>query len=384
MSSPLPSPLPTGRGDVVVIGAGVTGLSSALALSRRGHPVTVLDAADQAGQGVSSRNSQVLHAGLYYPPGSLKARLCVEGRQALLAFCQAHHVPHALVGKLIVATSPDEEPELLRLLEQGRANGVEGLELVGADFVRNKEPGVRATAALWSPATGIFDVHSLVEALERECRDLGVTVAFRHRVLGVLPLTPTLSPDGGEGDASARFLLTVDGPDAQRFELPAHAVVNAAGLHADALAGPHAPRQHWVKGSYFRLKSRRLRHLVYPVPARHLAGLGVHVTVGLDGDTRLGPDVELLEPRREDYAVDEARAHAFAAAASRYLEGLSPDELQPDTAGLRPKLSRPGEAWQDFTFFEQPKGFVSCLGLESPGVTACLAVGETVAGLLEG
>lgn len=364
--------------SLVVVGAGVAGLSSALALARAGHPVTVLDAGDRAGQGVSSRNSQVIHAGLYYPSGSLKARLCVEGRRLLLDFCQQHAVPHALVGKLIVASAPDEEPELLRLLEQGRANGVEGLELVGPDFLRGREPQVRASAALWSPGAGIVDVHALLVALEQQCRSLGVTFAFRHRVLGVLPL----APDGGEG-GRWRFELTVEGPDHHAFELPAHAVVNAAGLHADSLAGPAAPRQHWVKGSYFRLKQRRLRHLVYPVPAKHLAGLGVHVTVGLDGDTRLGPDVELLEPRREDYAVDEGRASAFAAAARRFLPGLADEELEPDQAGIRPKLSRPGEPWQDFTFVESPRGFVSCLGLESPGLTACLAVGEYVARLLE-
>jgi L-2-hydroxyglutarate oxidase LhgO len=298
----------------------------------------------------------------------------------LLEFCQRHQVPHALVGKLIVATSADEEPELHRLYAQGRANGVEGLELVSAEFVRTKEPGVRASAALWSPGTGIVDVHSLVDALERECRALGVTFAFRHRLVGVRPL----SPDGGDGAPSARFLLDVQGPDAQRFELPAHAVVNAAGLHADAIAalvGVHVP-QHWVKGSYFRLTRRRLRHLVYPVPATHLAGLGVHVTVGLDGDTRLGPDVELLEPRRGDYAVDESRAARFAEAAARYLPGLTVDELQPDQAGIRPKLSRPGEPWRDFRIEQSPPGFVHCLGMESPGLTACLAVGETVAQLL--
>ncbi|GMU61083.1 MAG: hydroxyglutarate oxidase [Myxococcaceae bacterium] len=379
MSSPLPGPLPSGARETVVIGAGVTGLASALALARRGHPVTVLDAADKAGQGVSSRNSQVIHAGIYYPTGSLKARLCVEGRRRLLEFCTTHHVPHALVGKLVVATSPDEEPELHRLLAQGQANGVDGLELVSSDFVRQKEPQVRATAALWSPGTEILDVHALVRALEAECRRLGVTFAFRHRVSAVLPLSPALSPDGGEG---GKFLLSIDAPDGT-FELRAAAVVNAAGLHADSLAGPAAPRQHWVKGSSFRLARRRLRHLVYPVPARHLAGLGVHVTVGLDGDTRLGPDVELLEPRREDYAVDERRASAFAAAARRYLPGLTEDELQPDQAGIRPKLSRPGEPWQDFALFESTRGFVSCLGLESPGLTACLGVGEYVAGLLE-
>lgn len=373
---------------MVVIGAGVTGLASALALAKAGHPVTVLDAAPRAGTGVTSRNSQVLHAGLYYPTGSLKARLCVEGRRRLLAFCQAHHVPLALVGKLVVATSPDEEPQLHRLLAQGQANGVEGLELVSADVVRQLEPDVRASAALWSPGTGIVDAHALVEVLVAQGQASGVTFAFRHRVTAVTPLSPALSP-GGEGG----FRLTVEAPDGQPFDLHASAVVNAAGLHADsiaALAGIDLDaaryRQHWVKGSYFRLTSRRLRHLVYPVPAPHLAGLGVHVTLGLDGDTRLGPDVEELAARHEDYAVDEARAHAFAAAASRYLPGLSAAELAPDQAGLRPKLARPGEPWRDFVIEEESaRGLprlVNCLGMESPGLTACLAVGDEVAKLL--
>ncbi len=362
---------------VAVVGAGVTGLASALALARRGLAVTVVDAGEKAGQGISSRNSQVLHSGLYYPTGSLKARLCVEGRRLLLGFCRAHGVPHALVGKLIVASAPEEEPELERLRSQGRANGVEGLTLVGADAVRAKEPQVRATAALWSPATGIIDVHALVSALEAACRRRDVTFAFRHRLVALQP----------------GYRLGVEGPAGEPLELRADAVVNAAGLHADtvaSLAGIDVDaagyRQHWVKGSYFRLARRRLRHLVYPVPARHLAGLGVHVTIGLDGDTRLGPDVELIEPREEAYAVDEARADAFAAAAARYLDGLTVDELQPDQAGLRPKLSRPGEPWRDFVLAEESArglpGFVNCLGLESPGVTACLAVGEQVAALV--
>jgi L-2-hydroxyglutarate oxidase LhgO len=372
--------------SVVVIGAGVTGLASALHLAQAGRSVTVLEAAPRCGLGVSSRNSQVLHAGFYYPTSSLKARLCVSGRRALLAFCRTHHVPHALVGKLVVATTAAEEPELHRLLAQGQANGVEGLELVSADFVRALEPDVRAWAALWSPATGIVDAHALVNALEAECRQRGVTFAFRHQVTAVMPPAPL-------GRAGERFRLVVSGPDADTFEVRAQAVVNAAGLHADtvaALAGIDLDaagyRQHWVKGSYFRLKSRRLRHLVYPVPAPHLSGLGVHVTVGLDGGTRLGPDVELVEPRREDYAVDEERAAAFACAAGRYLDGLAADELAADQAGLRPKLARPGEPWRDFVVAEESArglpGFVNCLGMESPGLTACLAVGQRVAELL--
>lgn len=362
--------------DAVIIGAGVVGLAIAERLSRT-RRVVVLEKERLVGTGVTSRNSQVLHAGMYYPSGTWKARLCVAGHRSLSAWCTAHGVPLQKPGKLIVATSADEEPALDALLKQGRANGVDALEPVGASFVRAKEPSVRATAALWSPNTGILDVHALVKSLETEARAHGATLALAHRVEHLEP-----RPRGA--------LVHVIDPQGERVTLDADLVVNAAGLDADRVAehmgldvDALGYRQHFVKGHYFRLRRRgALSHLVYPVPAKHLAGLGVHVTLGLDGDVRLGPDVLGLDARVEDYSVDESLRAAFHAGASRYLPDLRLDELEPDTAGIRPKLSRVGEPFRDFVISEESArgwpGVINLLGIESPGLTCSLELAAEV------
>lgn len=367
----------------MVVGAGLVGLAVAERLSRPGRAVVVLERHDAALQETSSRNSQVIHAGLYYPASSWKARLCVPGNRSLHSWCEAHGVPHRRVGKLVVATGADELPALERLLAQGRANGVPGLELVGPDFVRAQEPEVRAAAALWVPSSGIVDVHALADSLLAEARARGATFAFRHRVVG-------LERRGG------RWALTVEGPDGAPVQLTARLVVNAAGLDCDtvaALAGLDVDaagyRLRWVKGHYFRLKARgRVRHLVYPVPAAHLAGLGVHLTVGLDGEVKLGPDVLELPDRRVDYSVpDELRAR-FVAAAQRFLPWVTAELVEPDQAGIRPKLSRPGEPFRDFVIAEESArglpGLVNLIGIESPGLTCALELAHEVYRVAEG
>lgn len=362
--------------STTIIGAGVIGLAIASRLARKGHSVTVLEQNSRAGQGISSRNSQVIHSGLYYPTNSLKARLCVEGHRLLLDWCRLHSIAHAIPGKLIVATSSDEAPELERLLAQGNANGVEGLALVDSRFIRACEPQVHAVAALHSPRTAILDVHALVESLLEDARSHGATMAFRHRVVGVERV--------GHG-----FRLAVLGPSGEDICFDSEILINAGGLVADDIAAragidvdAAGYRQHWVKGSYFRLAGGRFSHLVYPVPAQHLSGLGIHLTIGLDGEVLMGPDVEGLSSRREDYVVDEMRAAAFAQAASRYLPGVTADALRPHQAGLRPKLSGPGASWRDFVICEESArgltGLINCLGMESPGLTSALAVAAHV------
>ncbi len=365
----------------VVIGAGVVGLAVAERLSRTRPDVLVLERHGAPGTETSSRNSQVLHAGLYYPLGSWKARLCVRANAALPGWCAAHGVPVERVGKLIVATSPEELGELDRLLAQGRANGVARLERVDAGFVRAREPLVRAEAALWSPDSGVLDAHALVRSLQAEATERGATIAFKHRLKHV---------ERGPGV----YRLQLEGPGGEPIELAAGAVVNAAGLEADAVAAlagidvdAAGYRQHYVKGSYFRVRAPGpVRHLVYPVPAKHLAGLGVHLTVGLDGDLRLGPDVEPQPGRGTDYAVDEARRDAFATGAARYLPWLKPEHLTADQSGIRPKLSRPGEPFRDFVIAEEsarglPR-WVNLLGIESPGLTCTMELAAEVAALL--
>ncbi len=367
--------------DTVVLGAGVVGLAVAERLSRGGGEVLVLERHAAPGTETTSRNSQVLHAGLYYPSGSLKARLCVKANAELPRWCDKHGVPLERVGKLIVATQSAEEAELERLLAQGRANGVTRLERVDAAFVQRREPEVRAVSALWSPDSGILDAHELVRSLEGAAHDQGATFAYKHALAAV-------------EKSGAGYRLRLEGPGGEAIAVEARRVVNAAGLHADevaALAGIDLDaagyRQHWVKGHYFRVRgAKRVKTLVYPVPAKNLAGLGVHLTVGLDGDLRLGPDVQALPERKKDYRVPEALLEPFFAGASRFLPWLKPELLSPDQSGIRPKLSKPGEPFKDFVIAEESArglpGWVNLLGIESPGLTCAMEIAAEVAALL--
>jgi L-2-hydroxyglutarate oxidase LhgO len=359
----------TGRVDVAVIGAGVVGLAVGRALAAQGLDTAVLERNPRPGQETSSRHSGVLHAGLYYPTGSLKARLCVEGRRALVAFCQRHDVPHAVCGKVIVATSEAEEAELQRLHAQGLDNGVEGLERITGAQVRQREPSVRATAGLLSAATAIVSSDDLVAALERSLLARGGLVLPGNEVVALQPTgdhwTVTVQPLRGE---------------AHSFE--AGQVVNAAGLAAAAvarLAGEDDLQVHYCRGDYFWTTRPVVRGLVYPVPEPGLRGLGVHTTVDLAGRIRFGPDTTWIDDIA--YDVDPSKAPAFAAALARYLDGIDVADLQPDTSGIRPKLTR-DDRFTDFLLRRGPSGLVTLAGIESPGLTSCLALGREVADLI--
>jgi L-2-hydroxyglutarate oxidase LhgO len=355
--------------DAVVVGAGVVGLACAERSARAGLTTLVLERHARAGTETSSRNSQVVHAGLYYPTGSLKAELCVRGNASLWAWCEQRSVPHARVGKFIVAPTAAGEPELETLLARGRANGVPSLERVPAARVAAEEPNVIAAAALWSPTSGIVDAHAFMASLQAEARAHGADFAFAHTLLAAEPR--------GSG-----WRLTVRDLSGAELAIDAERVINSAGLCADeiaALAGG-SYQLRYVKGSYFRLRRPLVRHLVYPVPEPNLVGLGVHVTVELDGAARLGPDVEPLAGRAIDYAVDETRAPAFFSAASRYLRGLREEDLSPDQSGVRPKLAIDRVA--DFVIAEGRPGWVDLVGIESPGLTCALEIGDRVLRLL--
>ncbi len=369
--------------DAVVIGAGVVGLACARSLAARGRAVVVLERHERFGVETSSRNSEVVHAGLYYPAGSLKAVLCVRGNPGLYAWCEARGVPYRRLGKLIVAVDAAEEPQLAAILAQAEANGVRSLEPLTPARAAALEPHVRCTAALWSPDTGIVDSHALMGSLLADAEAHGATAAGRQAVCDVEPVA-------GGYRVSAR-----DG-SGERASLEAPWVVNAAGLDADtvaALAGFDVAacgyRQHYAQGRYFRVagaKGHLARHLIYPVPPKE--SLGVHVTLDLAGGVRLGPDLAYLAERRQVYDVDEGLRGRFHAAVSRFLAGLEPDDLAPDLAGIRPKLQGPGEPFRDFVIREESDrgrpGWVNLVGIESPGLTSCLEIGTQVATLLEG
>ena len=366
--------------DTVVVGAGVVGLACARALARAGRELVVLEAAAAIGTGASARNSEVVHAGLYYPAGSLKARLCVAGRHALVDFCAARGIVQRRCGKLVVATAAAQVAALGGLFAQARANGVDDVALVDGDAARGLEPALArgVVAALHSPSTGIVDSHALMLALQADAQDAGAVFALRS------PLeSARVTRDGLE--------LEVGG--AQPMRLRARRVVNAAGLGAPALAARieglaarHVPRAFCCKGSYFALAGRApFTRLIYPVPEP--GGLGVHLTLDSSGQARFGPDVEWLpDGAAIDYAVDPARGARFAGEIRRYWPALPEGALVPAYSGVRPKIAGPDEPAADFRIdgpaVHGVDGLVNLFGIESPGLTASLAIGAHVAALV--
>ena len=360
--------------DILVVGAGIVGLAVARALARRGHAVIVAEAEGAIGTGISARNSEVIHGGMYYPAGSLRARHCVAGAAMLAAFCDSHGVAYRRCGKLIVATAEAECDAIAALKARGDANGVPGLALLDGAEARALEPNLACVAALHAPGTGIVDSHGLMLALQGDLEDAGGAIAFDSRITEI-----ARRPEG--------WSVTVNGE-----ALPFEAVVNAAGLGAQAVAGaveayPAAriPRQVLAKGSYFGCTGRpAFSRLIYPAPVE--GGLGIHLTLDLAGRMRFGPDVEWVETL--DYRVDPARADHFARAIRRYWPGLPDGVLTPDYAGIRPKLTGPGEPAADFRIDGPAEhglpGLVHLFGIESPGLTSSLSLAEDVADRLVG
>lgn len=359
------------RLDAVVVGAGVVGLAAARALALAGREVVVLESARTVGAGTSSRNSEVIHAGIYYPTGSLKARSCVAGKAALYAYCRERGIPHRACGKLIVAIDAGQLDRLHALKAKAADNGVHDLVLLDAAAARAMEPELSCVAALWSPSSGIIDSHALMLAYLGEVEERGGAIAYASPVLA-----GRVAADGIE--------LTVGGDGG--CTVLARTLVNTAGLHAQEVAAlvegvPPAsiPPRHLAKGNYYGLAGRNpFTRLVYPIPEP--GGLGVHVTIDLGGQARFGPDVEWVD--RIGYDVDPGRADRFYAAVRRYWPGLRDGALVPGYAGIRPKLSGPGQPDADFVI-QGPRdhgvpGLVNLYGIESPGLTASLALGEAV------
>lgn len=365
--------------SVTVVGGGVVGLAIAARLAERFPDLVVLERRERHGSETSSRNSEVIHAGMYYPTGSLKARLCVLGNRRLYEICARHGLPHRRIGKLIVAMEAGEQAALERILATGTANGVE-LRMLGAAEARALEPNVPCVAALLSPNTGLISAHALMDHfLARACA-AGATFQPRTELVG-------LEKRPGE------YLLTTRGGGSEE-SFTSERVVNAAGLESDAVAAlagidvdAAGYRLHYCKGSYFSVaaaKASVVTRLVYPVP--NPDSLGVHALPDLDGRLKFGPDAEYLAARTQDYRVDETKRSAFAAAVRRLVPAIEEQDLTPDMAGIRPKVQRQGEPMRDFVIREETErglpGLVNLIGIESPGLTAAPAIAEHVAALL--
>ena len=365
---------------VTIIGGGVVGLAIASELSAAMSPVVLLERHRTCGQETSSRNSEVIHAGIYYPAGSLKARLCVEGKQLLYDICSSHSLPHRRIGKIITATAGAELDDLHRLFEHGRGNGVE-LELLTARQVLSLEPNAATEGGILSPSTGIVSAHALMDFFAHAARSNGATIQTGCDVKGI--------EKAGDG---YRLTVTDHGEPAT---FTTGIVVNAAGLDADiiaALAGIDIDqagyRLHWAKGSYFAVhgaKRRLVSRLIYPMPPRE--SLGVHAVVDLGGGLRFGPDVDYLEERVQDYSVLESKRAEFGRSVRQIIPLIEDEDLSPDQSGIRAKLQRKGEMQKDFVIRNESdkglNGFINLIGIDSPGLTSSPTIARYVGGIVK-
>lgn len=364
--------------QTVVIGAGVVGLAIARKLAMSGREVILLESEDAIGTATSARNSEVIHAGIYYPKDSLKARFCVAGNKALYAYCAERAIPHKRMGKLIVATSEDEVPSLQGIAERAAANGAEALRLLSASEIAEMEPNLNVSGALFSPSTGIVDSHSLMLSYQGEAEDHGAMIAF-------------MSPVNGGQIVDGTITISVGGE--APMELECQELINSAGLGAQAISNSlegldadTVPPLYFAKGNYFTLTVKTpFNHLIYPVPVP--GGLGTHSTLDMGGQTKFGPDVEWSNDI--DYTVDKKRGDGFYEAIRRYWPGLPDDSLQPGYVGIRPKLAGPDGGKYDSDFLIHGaadhgiKGLVNLYGIESPGLTSSLAIADYVLERLE-
>lgn len=358
--------------DCVVIGAGVIGLAVARALALAGREVIVLEANDCIGSGISSRNSEVIHAGIYYPRASLKARFCINGRNQLYDYCKAHSVPFKRCGKFVIATSEQQQPGLQTILENARANGVDDIVPLNKAEMRSREPQVRCFSALWSPSTGIIDSHSYMLALQGDLENAGGAVVFNSAVTGGIV-------------NNGKLVLNVH-DSGDTFRLAANTVVNCAGIDGDKLARSIEginigviPEYSYAKGNYFTYSGKApFASLIYPVPDEY--GLGIHVTLDMSGNIRFGPDVEWIE--KLDYEVNPGRGELFYEAIRSYWPEVKGESLFPAYSGIRPKINGRGLPAVDFCIQDETEhgvaGLINLFGIESPGLTSSLALADHV------
>ncbi len=370
------------KADITIIGAGVVGLAIAAQVASRDREVYVLEKNETFGLEISSRHSGVIHSGIYYPENSLKAKMCVAGNHLLYELCERYDIGHRRVGKLIVAASDEETRELQILLERGRRNGAEGLRMLSKREIKKLEPNIEGVAAILSPSTGIIDAHGLMKYFIAKAKDGGAHIVYQTKVVGIEKVADN-------------YRATVK-DSAGEFSFITRVLINCAGLHSDKVAelagidiAKAGYKLHYCKGEYFSIssdKSRLVKRLIYPVPPPKITGVGIHVTFDLEGRMRLGPSIQYVDSL--DYAVDNQHKRLFYDSARRFLPWIEYDDLEPEMAGIRPKLQEPGGDLKDFVIREEsaeglPR-LVNLIGIESPGLTASPAIAGYVCGLIEG
>lgn len=369
--------------DIAIIGAGVVGLAVAAEVSGAGRSVFVLEKEDSFGKHTSSRNSEVIHAGIYYKPESLKANLCIEGNALIYEICEKNNIAYKKISKIIVATSEKEISDLYRLYKNAKDSGVKALEMINNVQIVKMEPNVEADAGIFSPATGIFDTHSFMKYFIAKATENKAQISYNSEVVEIK------KTDEG-------YEITVLDADRQRFSFIAQVVINCAGLFSDKIAQmagidikAKGYELKFCKGQYFRVsgKSQKLvSRLVYPVPRPHGHSLGIHAGIDLAGNLRFGPDEHYMKENIIDYNIDETQKQAFFESASKYMQKLKVEDFYPDTAGIRPKLQGPDDDFRDFVIKDEKEfgleGFINLIGIESPGLTAAPAIARMVKGML--
>ena len=365
--------------QVTIIGAGVVGLAIAAQLSKKYQSIIVLDKAETYGTEISSRNSEVIHAGIYYPPDSLKASLCIEGNQLLSAYCIEHNLPYNKIGKYIIATDTQEVEALDKLYENATTSGLDSLTYVTPQELKSAEPLIEAQSALFSPSTSICNVHELMHCLYNQALEYKVDFSFNTQVTNLEMI-------------GSDYLVEVLDNDGDVFSFHSEIVINAAGLHSDKVAEmlglditQHDYNLHYCKGDYCLVQGsarKSLHHLIYPVPHPNLKGLGIHITLDVAGNMHLGPDAEYISRDNLSYAVADQKVDVFWNAVKRFFPTLEKNMLTPERSGIRPKLQGPREGFRDFIISEESaKGFpnfINLVGIESPGLTACLSIAKYI------
>lgn len=367
--------------EITVIGAGVVGLAIAAKISESSEKVFLLEKHMRFGQETSSRNSEVIHSGIYYPHGSLKGSFCVSGRKMLYDYCMKNNIMHRMCGKLVVATDDFEEKQLQRIYDHAKKNGVLDAEIIGHKNIKKLEPNIYAIAAIHFPSTGIVDSHGLMKQLETDAVNNGTQVVYNSEVRKIKKIK------GG-------YKITIKDADESEYCFSSKKVINSAGLFSDKIsemAGISDPDYclHFWKGEYFSVcngKHKLINGLIYPVPESNTVSLGIHATIDFTGRMKLGPSARYMNEKIIDYSVDPSDKELFLKSAGRFLPFLELNDLQPDQAGIRPKLQKPGDPTRDFIIKEESHrgypGFINLIGIESPGLTSCLAIAEYVKNLL--